>query len=251
MAKKKTAIPKIKKQRQTKYTKLALVCAKELAAKKKALVAAEKRLAKAQLTHQELLSEVARLDMLDRSLKAVNDKTQPPQNIKYVYTYPQWVWNPPYTYNVPNNGQWTFTTQPNWVGYNTPNTSGATGIVNGGLSGGNFQGGSLLTSNGSYQSPTVTCTLANASSDAFTFTNSGNVQIGSVQTIPSGGLPEAGSTLQLDGSGAASWVPANDGSLVVDLTTHEPYEESVKAPAKVSVKDIDMSTVDADVVSLV
>jgi len=211
------------------YKKTAEHCSKQLADTKKALVKAEKALAKAQATHQELLSEVARLDMLDRSLKAVNDKTQPPQNIKYVYTYPQWVWNPPYTYNVPNNGQWTFTTQPNWVGYNTPNTSGATGIVNGGLSGGNFQGGSLLTSNGSYQSPTVTCTLANASSDAFTFTNSGNVQIGSVQTIPSGGLPEAGSTLQLDGSGAPSWVPANDGSLVVDLTTHEPYEESARS----------------------
>jgi hypothetical protein len=228
MAKPKKSTPKIKKQRQTKYTKLALVCAKELAAKKKALVAAEKRLAKAQLTHQELLSEVARLDMLDRSLKAVNDKTQPPQNIKYVYTYPQWVWNPPYTYNVPNNGQWTFTTQPNWVGYNTPNTSGGT-ILNGGLSG-SFQGGSLLTSNGSYASPTVTCTLANSNSDAFTFTNSGNVQIGGVQTTPCGtGLPEAGSTLQLDGSGSPNWVPANDGSLVVDLTTHEPYEESARS----------------------
>lgn len=227
MPKKKTTTPKIKKQRQTKYTKLALVCAKELAAKKKALVAAEKRLAKAQLTHQELLSEVARLDMLDRSLKAVNDKTQPPQNIKYVYTYPQWVWNP-YVYNVPNNGQWTFTTQPNWVGYNTPNTSGATGIVNGGLNGGNFQGGSLLTSNGTYSSPTVTCTLANAG-DAFTFTNSGNVQIGGTQTTPCGtGLPEAGSTLQLDGSGSPNWVSANDGSLVVDLTTHEPYEEKIE-----------------------
>jgi hypothetical protein len=218
MANKKVRTPKIKKQRQTKYTKLALVCAKELAAKKKALVAAEKRLAKAQLTHQELLSEVARLDMLDRSLKAVNEKSQPPQNIKYVYTYPQWVWNP-YVYNP---GQWTFTTTPTYVGYNTPNTSGATGIVNGGLNGGNFQGGSLLTSNGSYQSPTVTCTLAN--SDTFTFTNSGNVQIGSVQTTPSGGLPDAGPTLQFDGSGAPNWVPANDGSLVVDLTTHEPYE---------------------------
>src|SRR5208282_5957351 len=180
-------------------------------------------LAKAQATHQELLSEVARLDMLDRSLKAVNDKTQPPQNIKYVYTYPTWVWNPYYnTPNyVPNNGQWTFTTQPNWVGYNTPNTSGGTAI-GGGLNGGNFQGGSLLTSNGTYQSPTVTCTLANAG-DAFTFTNS-SMGVNTVQTTPSGGLPSNGTLLTSGGNGDVTNAP-NDGSLVVDLTTHEPYEE--------------------------
>src|SRR5271157_5608740 len=216
MAKSKSTTPKMKKQRVTKYTKLALVCSKELAAKKKALVAAEKVLAKAQLTHQELLSEVARLDMLDRSLKAVNDKTQPPQNIKYVYTYPQWVWNP-YTYTIPNSGQWTITTQPNWVGYNTPNTSGGTAI-GGGLNGGNFQGGSLLTSNGTYQSPTVTCTLANSNSDAFTFTNSSNVQVGGIQTTPCGSVPEAGSNLVLTGNGNVQFTNApNDGSLVVDL----------------------------------
>jgi hypothetical protein len=205
------------------YKKTAEHCSKQLADTKKALVKAEKQLAKAQQTHQELLSEVARLDMLDRSLKAVNDKTQPPQNIKYVYTYPQWVWNP-YTYTIPNSGQWTFTTQPTWVGYNTPNTSGGTGIVNGGLNGGNFQGGSLLTSNGTYQSPTVTCTLANAG-DAFTFTNS-SLPINGVQTTPCGsGLPNNGTLLTSGGNGEVNWTNGpSDGSLVVDLTTHEPYE---------------------------
>jgi hypothetical protein len=200
------------------YKKTAEHCSKQLADTKKALVKAEKALSKAQLTHQDLLSEVARLDMLDRSLKAVNDKTQPPQNIKYVYTYPQWVWNPYYngTYTIPSQGQWTLTTQPNWVGYNTPNPNGATGVINNG----NLQGGSLLTSNGTYQSPTVTCTLANAG-DNLTFTNSGNVQTFNTQTTPCGSGDGNGFTLTT-GNGDASNL---DGSLVVDLTTYEPYEE--------------------------
>jgi hypothetical protein len=69
----------------------------------------------------------------------------------------------------------------------------------------------------------VTCTLANSNSDAFTFTNS-SVQVGSVQTTPCGSIPEAGSNLVLTGNGNVQFTPApNDGSLVVDLTTHEPY----------------------------
>ena len=95
MAKTKAAVVKTANKRSTKYTKLAAVCATELAAKKPALVLAEKRLAKAQKGHQELLAEVARLDMLDRSLKALNEGLEPPQNVKYVYTYPQWVWHSP------------------------------------------------------------------------------------------------------------------------------------------------------------
>src|SRR5277367_1890278 len=92
MAKSKQQASATPKKRSTKYSKLAAVCSKELAAKKKALVLAEKRLAKAQKTHQELLAEVARLDMLERSLKAVNEGLEPPQNVRYVYTYPNWVW---------------------------------------------------------------------------------------------------------------------------------------------------------------
>ena len=92
MAKSKQKAVKTPKKRSTKYGKLAAVCTKELAAKKAALVRAEKAFAKAQKTHTELLAEVARLDMLDRSLKALINGTEPPQNVRYVYNYPQWVW---------------------------------------------------------------------------------------------------------------------------------------------------------------
>jgi len=99
------------KKRSTKYSKLAAVCSKELAAKKKALILAEKRLATATKSHQELLAEVARLDMLERSLRAVNEGLEPPQNIKYVYTYPNWIWQYP--------NQWPYP-QPYY--YNSGNT---------------------------------------------------------------------------------------------------------------------------------
>src|SRR5271163_4263001 len=92
MAKPKQKAVKTPKKRSTKYGKLAAVCSKELSAKKSALVKAEKSLAKAQQSHSELLAEVARLDMLDRSLKALINGTEPPQNVRYVYNYPQWVW---------------------------------------------------------------------------------------------------------------------------------------------------------------
>src|SRR5271157_888792 len=92
MAKPKQKAVKTPKKRSTKYGKLAAVCSKELSAKKAALVRAEKAFAKAQRTHTELLAEVARLDMLDRSLKALINGTEPPQNVRYVYNYPQWVW---------------------------------------------------------------------------------------------------------------------------------------------------------------
>lgn len=138
----KKAPAKVKKH-SSKYSKLAIVAGKELAAKKTALVRAEKALAKAQKTHQELLGEVARLDMLDRSLKALINGTEPPQNVRYVYTYPQWVWNPNYGYWY-NNGTITIgQTQPTWqtttsnfqggqtcnlttAGYNSINTTPAT-----------------------------------------------------------------------------------------------------------------------------
>jgi hypothetical protein len=120
MAKPKVKAVKTPKKRSTKYGKLAAVCAKELSVKKAALVRAEKALAKAQRTHTELLSEVARLDMLDRSLKALINGTEPPQNVKYVYSYPQWVW-------YGNNGGWwwngyTWTYTLGQTGVNTPNT---------------------------------------------------------------------------------------------------------------------------------
>ena len=118
MAKPKQKAVKTPKKRSTKYGKLAAVCTKELSAKKAALVRAEKALAKAQKTHTELLSEVARLDMLDRSLKALINGTEPPQNVKYVYTYPQWVWQgAPYGWWWNGSG-YTYTggyTQPSYT----------------------------------------------------------------------------------------------------------------------------------------
>ena len=68
----------------------------ELAAKKKQLVAAERALAKARKNHEELVSEVSRLDMAERSVKAIVEGTEPPVQIKYVYNYPTWVWHPSY-----------------------------------------------------------------------------------------------------------------------------------------------------------
>jgi hypothetical protein len=119
MAKPKQQASKTPKKRSTKYSKLAAVCSKELAAKKKALVSAEKALAKATKKHQELLAEVARLDMLDRSLRAVNEGLEPPQNVRYVYTYPQWVWSPgQWNYSYPYNGTYTIT-----LGATQPSTS--------------------------------------------------------------------------------------------------------------------------------
>ena len=76
----------------TDYKKLATRTAMELADKKKALAKAEKAMATAQKNHTELLSDVARLDMVERSLKALVEGTNPPQNVRYVYSYPQWVW---------------------------------------------------------------------------------------------------------------------------------------------------------------
>src|SRR5271167_1477277 len=144
MAKPKKQASATPKKRSTKYSKLAAVCSKELAAKKKALVLAEKRLAKAQKTHQELLAEVARLDMLERSLKAVNEGLEPPQNVRYVYSYPQWVW-----YGNPNGWYWN--------GSNYTYTLG------------NYQGGSALCNANTQVFNTVTTTPS-------TFSTAGNIQ---------------------------------------------------------------------------
>src|SRR5271169_2565917 len=138
MAKSKQKVAKTPKKRSTKYGKLAAVCSKELTAKKAALVRAEKALAKAQKTHQELLGEVARLDMLDRSLKALINGTEPPQNVRYVYTYPQWVW-----YGNPYGWWWNGNTWQVNLGqsnvYQQPYTYAN---ING-----NFQGGQFTTTN--------------------------------------------------------------------------------------------------------
>src|SRR5277367_6391246 len=146
MAKPKQKAVKTPKKRSTKYGKLASVCSKELSAKKAALVRAEKAFAKAAKTHTELLAEVARLDMLDRSLKALINGTEPPQNIRYVYSYPQWVW-----YGNPNGWYWN--------GSNYTYTLG------------NYQGGSALCNSQVFNTVTTQTTPS-----VQTYTTAGNVQ---------------------------------------------------------------------------
>jgi hypothetical protein len=157
MAKERKKAPAKPKKHSSKYSKLAIVAGKELASKKTALVRAEKALAKAQKTHQELLGEVARLDMLDRSLKALINGTEPPQNVRYVYTYPQWVWNPGYGYWY-NNGTVTIgQTQPSYTYTNA-----------------NFQGGSQLCNltTGYNSAPTTFGTLTTSGSNLVNTVNS-------------------------------------------------------------------------------
>jgi hypothetical protein len=231
MAKTTKATPKTAKKRSTKYSKLAAVCSKELAAKKKALVLAEKRLAKAQKTHQELLAEVARLDMLERSLKAVNEGLEPPQNVRYVYSYPQWVW-----YGNPNGWYWN--------GSNYTYTLGNT-----------YQGGSALCNSQVFN--TVTTTPS-------TFSTAGNIQtsnglvgqnsinlcsstIGSSMISNDSGItmPASNSGYTLTSSSATpQWTTsnytigdANDGTLTIDLSTGALSDEAEEAVAAVAPED--------------
>lgn len=184
MAKSKKAGVKTPKKHSTKYSKLAAVCSKELSAKKAALVRAEKALAKAQSTHAELLSEVARLDMLDRSLKALINGTEPPQNVRYVYTYPQWVW-------YPYNGWW-------WNGNAYTLTLGAQG----GQNYSNFQGGQF------YNANTVTNTVTTPSISTGTFTTGAlslsNADSGSITCSASGGL-DGTSNFSFSSNSSPAW----------------------------------------------
>lgn len=224
MVKSKSSTPKTKKVRATKYTKLAAHVTKELNVKKRALVKAEKALSRAQQTHQDLLSEVARLDMLDRSLKAVNEKTTPPQNVKYVYTYPYWVWNPGYTYTVPSyTPQSTFTTPapPSFCGTYT-NTPAS---LSGGLSNGGYAQGGVLTTNAS--SPVSVCSGLNNGTITCTLANASNVTVNTTGSSVSDPTP-ADSCLMFS-SPSSNWTPQTSfesDTLVVDLTTHAPETEA-------------------------
>ena len=213
MAKSKQKAVKTPKKRSTKYGKLAAVCTKELSAKKAALVRAEKALAKAQKNHTELLSEVARLDMLDRSLKALINGTEPPQNVRYVYTYPQWVWQgapygwwwngsgytynggytqPSYTYTSGQNSQFNVNTINTTVG-DAPVVTTTSGLTTG------------------LQSGTITCNASNSligyNSSGISLDNSGSIPssftFSNVQpSIPSGPSGTADLTVDLS-TGAA------------------------------------------------
>jgi hypothetical protein len=224
MAKTKTQTKKVKKT-PTKYSRLLVVAAKELAAKKKTLVQAERALAKAKQKHEELIAEVARLDMVERSLKAMVEGTEPPTNVKYVYNYPQWVWCPYY--------------QQPYVTYY--------------WNGGNYQGGQLqggtLTTNGNYNCSNAgnpytlnNCQTSQTSGAVGTVTNtitSTSSGIGSAgYTLTSGDV----SSLTSSSSGTTTFNNlslSNSGSqnfsgLVVDLSTgaeQTDAPEAVETPA--------------------
>src|SRR5271155_3040219 len=227
MAKPKQKAVKTPKKRSTKYGKLAAVCTKELSAKKAALVRAEKAFAKAQRTHTELLAEVARLDMLDRSLKALINGTEPPQNVRYVYTYPQWVW-----YGNPYGWYW-----------NGNNYSVNLGSQNGY----NFQGGqftnvvtnpSINTINTTIgDAPVITTTAGALMSDASSGTIYTTATSGNMTMCNNANLGNFSLTSGSGGLSSTSFTTTNSPSaeLTVDLSTgaeedpltHEEAEEVV------------------------
>jgi hypothetical protein len=222
MAKSKQKAVKTPKKRSTKYGKLAAVCAKELSAKKAALVRAEKALAKAQKNHTELLSEVARLDMLDRSLKALINGTEPPQNVRYVYTYPQWVWQGnPYGWWWNGNG-YTYTgglTQPSYTYTNAGYQNGQNSQFN--VNTINTVAGDapvLTTTTGALTSgsnATITC---NASNSLIGYNSSGISLDNSNGSIPSSfTFNNVQSSIPSGPSGTAD--------LTVDLSTGAPEED--------------------------
>ena len=227
MAKPKVVKAKTPKKRSTKYGKLAVVAAKELAAKKAALVRAEKALAKAQKTHTELLSEVARLDMLDRSLKALINGTEPPQNVRYVYTYPQWVWQgAPYgwwwnggTYVYNSVPQYNYTTCGTQFGQNAQQINTINTVA------GDAPVFTTTTSNATLTGlSTITC---NASSAGLIGNNSSGISLDNSGSIP------ASFTFNNVQSSIPSG-PSGTADLTVDLSTgasEEPVKDEVDEEA--------------------
>jgi hypothetical protein len=209
------AKPKVKavkaKKTSTKYSKLLAVAAKELASKKKALVLAERSLGKAKERHEELISEVARLDMVERSLKAIVDGTEPPTNVKYVYSYPQWVWYP----------------QQPYVTYQQP------GYWNGGI----YQQPGYW-SNGQWVTPPQSTTIYNKS-DMSTINHQYSNNVSGMLTNTANNFTVAsgatsGSTVNAVLTSTASAIPTTwtsgglsaggEEALVIDLTTHSEPE---------------------------
>ena len=203
------------KAKTNKYTKLMAAASKELADKKKFLVKAEKTLAKATKAHSELLAEVARLDMLERSLKALVEGTEPPQNVKYTYTYPQWVWYYP--------SQWWYPCQPN-TGYYYPwtvtlNTGGTNynGITTNTLQGtsGQYSLGNLGSS-GTFQTSGLCTTTATNTVDIGTLTTN-TTPCGTDQVVA-------------NSSGVNCWTTTTaqaQADLVIDLSTGASEEEPI------------------------
>lgn len=226
MAKSKIRPPKIAKKKSTKYSKLLVVAEKELGVKKKSLVQAERNLARAKQKHDELIAEVARLDMVERSLKALVDGTEPPTSIRYIYQYPNWIWhNTPYvTYTMPQYGYNTVT---------TPYTSNLTGVLQGGnISVGTTTSGAQLGQNLMMnENPNVMVSncfsMADSNLNNTIFTSSGcDLTNGSTGTVT---FTNPAGTLVHDMSQATQ---QTDGSMVIDLTTNATEVE--ETPEEVS-----------------
>lgn len=119
---------------KSSYVRAYNQAASELEAAKKALISAERGLARAKKNHEELLADVARLDMVERSLKAQIGGTEPPQNIKYVYNYPSWTWGQAVTLPSQSGQLVTFTNTSQSLrdaqvgGTMVVNTSGFVGV---------------------------------------------------------------------------------------------------------------------------
>lgn len=227
MAKNSKKTPAKVKKHSSKYSKLAILAAKELAAKKSALVKAEKALAKAQKTHSDLLSEVARLDMLDRSLKALINGTEPPQNIRYVYSYPQWVWQPGWT----------------WNGYTYCNSLGSTGTVTT-PSIYNTQTSGYQTSNLNLTTGTNAVLTSNITSPTWTTANCANVSLAGAgdsltytgdtlgwQTSSIGATQPSAFTVNTNIGTADLTIDLSTGAVQEDKDTDITTEEVLKAAA--------------------
>lgn len=185
-----------RKPKATDYKQVLARATKELADKKKALVRAERALANARQAHEELIAEIARLDMAERSLRAIVEGTEPPTNVRYIYQYPQWIWYPsPYVqYTIPHYqyGQTMMGAQSgniaNWSGTvvqtvpqtnsftfnnsNLPAITTTTASASSGMFNGNVTFDATAVS-GICNTSTVACNTLNLSTPVYTTTLSG------------------------------------------------------------------------------
>lgn len=199
-----------RKPATTDYKKTLARASKELADKKKALVQAERKLAAAKKSHEGLVAEVARLDMVERSLRAMVDGTEPPTNIKYVYTYPQWVWYPsqPYIYY----------TYPQWQ-------------YNGSL-GGTVVHTSLPGSTSTWNSVPSTITFTSCNTESLT----GNSSLSALGTTCSNVSSLTASAASPSTLYYALRADQSDDGLIVDLSTFASAEASENASEPETVK---------------
>jgi hypothetical protein len=165
--------------------------------------------------------------MLDRSLKALINGTEPPQNVRYVYNYPQWVWygNPGGWYWHGNGGTLTLgqTTTPSY----TYTTAGATTT-------GLYQNAQCINTVNTVtaDAPTITTTagLSNltCSNSSLVGYNSSGVSLGDSGSNFSFTTPSVYNLSTTNG-------PSGTADLTVDLSTGATEEEP-KAEAEVELE---------------